>query len=180
MTIATTQTANVEDMERVIASGKKLDLRYQMENIFFPIVKDGQLENFQKVWQDWLVLSDAVEEQKCPGKLKPEFCSFNGEMICLAPKSYFAYCRTRDKSKDGRKGIPKYHQLTKDIFYDVLYDDTMPRHVTQVNSLRLNRDKEMTRTSTRKRGLTAVHVKMSVGPDRITCGPLKCKNEYVW
>ena len=44
-----------------------------MEATLFPIVQDGKLEEFKKVWTKWFVLEDTVENEKCPGLLKSEF-----------------------------------------------------------------------------------------------------------
>ena len=129
-------------------------------------------------WDRWLVLTNAVEDQKCPGKLKIEFCTQNGEMIALAPKSYYTYCRTTAATKDGRKGIPKSYPLTLMDFYKTLYGKNI-NHSVEVRSLRLNRDKQMTRTTTTKSGLTGIHVKLSVSEDRVTCRPLKFKKSIV-
>ena len=181
LTIATTMTANVSEMEQMEARGEKLDLRAHMENVFLPIVKKDRLDEFKRVWGNWLVLSNTIEEKKKPGKLKPEWSSTNGQMICLAPKSYFAACRTKTGKaavKDGRKGIPKYVKLTLDDFAETLYGESAQKRV-EVHSLRLNKDKEMTRTTTRRVGLTGVHVKMSVGPDKISCSPLQQNGQYI-
>ena len=168
-------------MEELEARGEKLDLRVHMENVFLPIVKEDRLEEFNRVWGDWLVLSNTIEEKKRPGKLKPEWTTTNGQMICLAPKSYFALCRNKKgtaATKDGRKGIPKYVKLVLDDFYETLYGDAKQKRV-EVHSLRLNRDKEMTRTTTRRVGLTAVHVKLGVGPDKISTHPLHINGQYI-
>ena len=168
-------------MQELESRGEKLDLRAHMENVFLPIVKEDRLEEFQRVWGDWLVLSNTIEEKKRPGKLKPEWSSTNGQMISLAPKSYFALCRTKRgkaATKDGRKGIPKYVKLVLDDFYETLYGDSKQKRV-EVHSLRLNQDKEMTRTTTRRVGLTAVHVKLGVGPDKVSCSPLLLNDQYI-
>jgi len=150
-----------------------------MEAIFLPIVKAEKMVEFKKVWGNWLVLSNEIEEEKTPGKLKTEFSTRNGEMISLAPKSYFAHCRETNNTKDGRKGIPKWFDLRLADFYDVLYNDHAEKNITEVRSLRLDRDKRMCRTTTRKSGLTSIHVKLSVQSDRVTCKPLMENNFYL-
>ena len=137
------------------------------------------LDEFQKVWGNWLVLSNTVDDEKCPGKLKVEFLTHNGQMISLAPKSYYAVCADSNKIKDGRKGIPKWFDLELNDFFDVLYNDNAAKNVTEVRSLRLNMEKQMTRTTTRKSGLTGIHVKLAVQKDRVTCQPLKVNGIYV-
>ena len=150
-----------------------------MEHIFLPIVKKEKLAEFKNVWGDWLVLSNAIVDEKTPGKLKTEFSTRNGEMIALAPKSYYAHCRDTEDTKDGRKGIPKWFQLGISNFYDILYNDEAKKNIAEVRSLRLDRDKRMTRTTTRKSGLTSIHVKLGVQSDRVTCLPLKVEGKYL-
>ena len=150
-----------------------------MENVSWPIVKPGKLEEFKKVWEKWLVLTNTVEDEKCPGKLKTEFSTANGRMICLAPKSYYAYCHDTNETKDGRKGIPNWHDLNQKNFSDVLYNKTNSVKTTDVRSLRLNTNKKMTRTATIKTGLTNIHIKLGILDDGITCVPLKLNDKYV-
>ena len=142
----------------------------QMKKTFLPIVKPEMKEDFLRKWRNWLVLSDEIEEKKLPGKLKPEFSSTDAEMIALAPKSYICYDFATESQKDGRKGIPNSASLDLEAFRDVLYNES--EHFVEVNSLRLNRSKEMVRTTTRKRGLSSINVKLSI-EDNINCRPLK-------
>lgn len=150
-----------------------------MAEIFLPIVKKGKMDEFKRVWGEWLVLSNTVEEQKFPGRLKKEFLTQNGQMICLAPKSYSAYCYDTNTVKDGRKGIPNWAKLSIDDFHQSLYKRDVARHLTEVRSLRLGKDKKMTRTTMVKSGLTAIHVKVAVQEDKITCRPLKIGENYL-
>jgi hypothetical protein len=150
-----------------------------MECVFWPIVIPEKLEEFKSVWNEWLVLSNTIEEEKTPGKLKTEFSTGNGEMICLAPKSYYALCRDTNISKDGRKGIPNWTDLRLRDFKDILYNKENDKRMAEVRSLRINRDKKMTRTATKKIGLTSIHVKLWVGEDRVTCSPIQFEGEYV-
>lgn len=150
-----------------------------MESIFLPIVRPEKMADFKKVWGDWLVLSNQVEDEKCPGKLKVEFLTQNGQMISLAPKSYYAHCQDTDVVKDGRKGIPKWFNLRLNNFLETLYNDNADKHYAEVRSLRLNKDKQMTRTTTTKAGLTAIHVKLAVQNDRVTCVPLQRDSQYI-
>ena len=149
-----------------------------LEKTFLPIVKSEKLDSFLAKWQDWLVLSPAIEEQKFPGKLKPEFSSTDAEMIALAPKSYICYDFSKNESKDGRKGIPSGLTLELDEFRDVLYNEK--EHFVDVNSLRLNSSKTMTRTTTRKKGLSSINVKLRIEEDLISCRPLLDeKNQFL-
>ena len=147
--------------------------------MFWPIVKPGKLDEFKNVWGQWLVLTNTIEDEKFPGKLKTEFSTSNGRMISLAPKSYYAYCHDTLQTKDGRKGIPNWHILSQNNFSDVLYNKDNTPKTTEVRSLRLDKDKKMTRTSTIKTGLTGIHIKLGVAEDGITCEPLKHNGKFV-
>jgi len=144
----------------------------QMENIFFPIVIPQKIDQFKAEWQNWLVLSNTIEEEKTPGKLKPEFLSQKCEMIALSPKNYMASCLLSNTTKTAMKGIPKWQEVTMENFRETLYDDTR-QNVVEVRSLRLNKDRQMTRTTLLKRGLSSIHVKLRVNEDRIDCSPLQ-------
>ena len=150
-----------------------------MRSVFLPIVKPQLLEEFKDVWSSTFVLSEDVRDQKEPGKLKIEFFTRNGEMFALAPKSYYAYCRDKDTKKEGKKGIPKWFDLKKQDFEDTLYEEKSIEHSVEVRSLRLNKQKQMTRTTTVKTGLSGIHVKLSVLPDKISCQPLQVNGEFV-
>ena len=98
--------------------------------------------------------------------------------MALCPKSYFAQCYQTKDTKDGRKGIPMWAKLRLNDFKQKLYNTT-PGERVEVRSLRLDRDKHMSRTTLNKKGLSAVHVKLRVAQDKVTCLPLKnAKNEY--
>ena len=84
-----------------------------------------------------------------------------------------------DAIKEAKKGIPYSCKLELADFKDMLYGDTTYQHKVVVKSLKLNKDKQMTRTTLRKNGLTDIHIKMSVCADRITCEPLKKDGEYI-
>ena len=64
-------------------------------------------------------------------------------------------------------------------FKECLYGEEDFIHTVEVNSLRLNQDKRMTRTKLRKRGLTDIHIKLGVDRDKISCEPLKKDNSYI-
>ena len=66
-----------------------------MEKMFFPIVKPEKMEEFKKVWGEWFVLTDLLEDEKRPGLLKEEFVSQDGEIVCLCPKLYQIHCRKK-------------------------------------------------------------------------------------
>jgi hypothetical protein len=150
-----------------------------MEKVFWPIVKPEKIKEFKKKWGDWLVLTDTIEDEKTPGKLKTEFSTSNGQMICLSPKSYYISCNATNTSKDGRKGIPNWIDLRLNDFLSVLYGENCAPTMTEVRSLRVNRDKRMTRTTTIKTGLSGIHVKLKVENDRVTCKPLQIDGKYI-
>ena len=143
-----------------------------MSAIFLPIVKKNRLEDFKKEWINWLCLSNTVEDEKRPGTLKVEFLTTNGQMISLCPKSYRAHCRDSDESKIGKKGIPMWFDIKLQDYLDCLYNDDAEKSVAQVCSLRLDKEKQMSRTSLRKVGLSAIHAKRGVMDDRISTQPL--------
>ena len=82
-----------------------------------------------------------------------------------------------DSIKEGKKGIPYAVKLELDEFKDVLYGTNIC-HKVQVKSLRLDREKRMTRTSLVKSGLTDIHVKMRVEWNRVVCEPLTDKEGH--
>lgn len=168
MTLATTKTGE--------ETGSTGDI---MKSVFLPIVKPALLDEFKTVWGDVLVLTDAVEDQKKPGKLKIEFFSRDGEMVALAPKSYFAFCRETQNTKEGKKGIPLWFQLRIDDLKKTLYSEERNEDKIEIRSLRLNKNKQMSRTTTIRRGLTGIHVKLGVEADKVRCCPLKINGEFV-
>ena len=150
-----------------------------MRNVFWPIVIPEKLDDFKKVWGNWLVLSDTIEDEKTPGKLKTEFSTSNGEMICLGPKSYNILCKDSNKSKDGRKGIPNWVDLRMTDFHNVLYAQNGETRDTEVRSLRVDKNKKMVRTKTIKTGLSGIHVKLRIENDRVICKPLREGNTFL-
>ena len=80
--------------------------------------------------------------------------------------------------KEGKKGIPHSFRLEMAEFKQSLYGDNFS-HTVEVNSLRLDKDKRMTRTKLKKKGLSDIHLKLGVLEDRISCLPLKIDNQYI-
>ena len=66
--------------------------REKMEKMFFPIVKEGKLDEFKEKWGEWFVLSNELVDEKTPGLLKEEFQTQNGEIVALCPKNYQICC----------------------------------------------------------------------------------------
>ena len=71
--------------------------RERMEKMFFPIVKEGKLEEFKQTWSEWFVLSNELVDEKTPGLLKEEFETQNGEIVALCPKNYQVACYDKCK-----------------------------------------------------------------------------------
>ena len=100
-------------------------------------------------------------------------------MISLAPKSYFCFCNDTLKTKDGRKGIPAWWTLRLNDFETALYKKEKTKPI-EIRSLRLDpKTKKMKRTATHRTGLTAIHVKLAMSDDLISCIPLKKNNQLV-
>ena len=150
-----------------------------MESIFFPIVKQGKLDDFKAVWGNFFVLTNTIEDEKKPGLLKTEFTTTTGEIVALCPKNYQMHCRVKNEIKEAKKGIPYSYEVKLDDFKSVLYGENTRPHMVEVRSLRLNTKKEMTRTTLRKMGLSDIHVKMAVQSDKVTCLPLKVNEIYL-
>ncbi len=100
-------------------------------------------------------------------------------MFALSPKSYYTICHNTGTVKEGKKGIPKWFDLRKRDFEQTLYGANPTNHCVEVKSLRLDKQRHMKRTTTIRKGLTAIHVKLSVQPDKITCLPLSVDGKYV-
>lgn len=81
--------------------------------------------------------------------------------------------------KEAKKGIPHGTRLEMDVFKECLYGEGDFIHTVEVNSLRLDRDKRMTRTRLRKMGLSDIHIKLGVQRDKITCEPLKKDQKFL-
>ena len=105
-----------------------------------------------------------------------EFSFTRGQFVALAPKTYMAFNsdpNARERIKCGTKGIPHSQNLCLEAFLSKLYSHN--HHEVTIRSLRLNKDKIMSRITMIKSGLTDLVVKFPVADDMITCTPL-CKN----
>ena len=74
--------------------------------------------------------------------------------------------------------FPRQFKLEHAEFKEVLYGEDF-KHKVQIKSLRLDREKRMTRTTLLKSGLTDIHIKMRVEWDRVTCEPLQKDGHFV-
>ena len=59
-----------------------------------------------------------------------------------------------------------------ETFLSVLLEENFPVQQVEINSLRLNKNKEMSRTRSLKNSLSDVFLKMRVNSDAISCEPL--------
>ena len=89
---------------------------------------------------------------------------------------YQGYDPERDNIKKSTKGVPTRNKFKMKLFQSVLLDEQTPRQKVTINSLRLNRNKEMTRMRMEKSSLSDVFVKLQVLADKITCTPLRDQN----
>ena len=85
--------------------------RSKMEKMFFPIVKNGKLDEFKEKWSEWFVLSNKLEDEKTPGLLKEEFETQNGEIVALCPKNYQICCYDKGEIKKFLKKFTIFNQL---------------------------------------------------------------------
>ena len=110
-----------------------------------------------------------------------EYCFYKGRFIALSPKCYFAINEEEDdekkKYKRGSKGIPHSEHLTMTNFVEQLYGEES--HYVTLRSLRLNKQKKMSRFTLRKRGLNDLFMKFHVDDDGITCTPLTKKRKVL-
>ena len=86
---------------------------------------------------------------------------------------------TSGDKKRGTKGIPHSVKVSMDNFRDILYQKHIERHTISIDSLRLNQNKQMCRTSMTKQGLSDIFVKFPIASDKITCSPLKLNGQYI-
>ena len=134
--------------------------------------------------------------------MKPEFITVNGTYIGLAPKSYII---TNDDDTENVKrankgiyfehiqmncvniflqpfnyhnsGVPSDIQLSLETFKRALFNKEAPK--VEVNSLLLNRQKEMTRVKFQKIGLTDVSLKYFIHEDLISGTPFQKDGKYL-
>ena len=174
ITLATTKGGCVDGM----------DLPEKYEHIFGPIIKPSMRQSWDKNMSSWFVLSNAISDTLFPGKLKEEFSTSTGEMICLSPKCYFAYDGSCDDDDDdngritkfGTKGVPHNFKLKMRMLRAKLYNNVDTRVTLQTLGLKEN---EMRRYEVEKKALNSLFVKFHIDDDGITCRPLRENNEYL-
>ena len=77
----------------------------------------------------------------------------------------------------GSKGVPHSANLELDMYLRRLYMGES--FYVELESLRLNKHKEMARIVTSKNCLSDLFVKFHVAHDKVTCSPLKLNGEYL-
>ena len=166
-----------------------------MASVLLPVIKPELADEFVMIWDTWFVLEDTVEDEKFPGKLKSKlFClciernlSFflaewetrSGTFVALGNKMYQGYDEATESTKKSTKGIPHVNKFEMDTWLSVLLDESFPQQSVQINSLRLNRNKEMSRMCCNRSALSDLFLKMQVQADKVTCTPLMQNNEYL-
>ena len=167
--------------------------------VFFPILKPGVKKEFLSVWENWFVTKDSILDEKTPGKMKSkfylikmilntnlllrfysaEFETAKGTFVALGNKMYQGYAPETDVTKKSTKGVPSRNQFKMRLFQSVLLDEKTPRQKITINSLRLNKNKEISRMKMEKSSLSDIFVKMQVLADKITCAPLSKNGKYL-
>ena len=107
-----------------------------------------------------------------------EWESGDGCIVCLGNKLYQCFCNEKQETKRSTKGLPHCTDLKMSLFKDVLFGSNSD-HKMEINSLRLNRNKQMTRMTTTKKGLSDIFVKMRVADDKISCSPLTKNGNFL-
>ena len=86
---------------------------------------------------------------------------------------------SQNGTKKSTKGIPHINKFEIDTWLSVLLDESFPHQKIEINSLRLNRNKEMSRMKCQRSALSDVFLKMQVQSDKISCKPLMKNKEYL-
>ena len=85
---------------------------------------------------------------------------------------YQGFDKTSNSTKKSTKGIPHSNNFSIETWLSVLMDQNFPQQSVTINSLRLNRFKEMSRMKYERLSLSDVFLKMQVQSDKVTCTPL--------
>lgn len=152
------------------------------EDIFFPIVKEGRLEEFKNIWSKWFVLDDTKRTEKTPGLLKVEWETSVGSLVALTCKTY--QCEGKDNKpeqviKRSTKGTPHSHSIEQTTFKRALKDELAhPDNVVDINRLGL-RNNKMQRLTVTKKMLSSIFYKLQLESDGITSRPLQINGVYL-
>ena len=59
-------------LSKSIPSSPDDDIETSLKKLFDPIIKPHMRQSWEEKWRSWFVTSEAVEDQRFPGKLKGE------------------------------------------------------------------------------------------------------------
>ena len=107
-----------------------------------------------------------------------EWESRKGTFVALGNKMYQGFDEASG-TKKSTKGIPHVNSFAMDTWLGALLDESFPHQEVTINSLRLNRNKEMSRMRCQRAALSDVFLKMQVADDKISCTPLMKNDEYL-
>jgi hypothetical protein len=137
----------------------------EMENL----VKKERRQDWEAGKQKWFVVDETDPwDVRYPGKMKCEWTSSTGAIICLAPKTYMAKDEETKEFKKSAKGIQHSVILKYEDFYNALYNDE--EKFVENNLIKLHNGKMSTFVG-RKRGISGQFIKAYVNPDKVTVTP---------
>ena len=90
---------------------------------------------------------------------------------------YIAYDAEDKSTKTGTKGIPHNLNLSLAAFKSQLYDHRA--HKVTLTSLRLDNNRQMSKITQIKKGLSDICCKFPIDHDQITCSPLKENGKFL-
>ena len=127
----------------------------------------------KKIWEEgskkWFVLDENDPwDVRFPGKMKCEWTSTTGSIICLAPKTYMAKDEKTETFKKSAKGIQHSVILKYEDYYNALYFN---EEKTVENNIIKLQNGEMSTIIGRKRGLRGEFIKAFVNSDKVTVTP---------
>ena len=102
-----------------------------------------------------------------------------GTFVALGNKMYQGFDGKTGEIKKSTKGIPHCNSFEMETWLSVLFDESFPLQSVEINSLRLNRNKEMSRMQCQRSSLNDVFLKMQVNSDKVTCTPLMKNGQFL-
>ena len=92
---------------------------------------------------------------------------------------YQGFDQTSNSTKKSTKGIPHVNSYEIETWLSVLLDSEFPKQSVTINSLRLNRNKEMSSMKYQRSSLGDIFLKMQVQSDKVTCTPLMKNKKFL-
>ena len=133
------------------------------------LVKEKNRQKWEEGVKKWFVLNEKDPwDVRYPGKMKCEWTSSTGAIICLAPKTYMAKDEETKDFKKSAKGIQHSVILRYEDFYNALYCNE--EKTVENNVIKLHNG-QMSTFIGRKRGLRGEFIKAYVNPDKVTVTP---------